>query len=103
MGVVPGAFAHPSFTSPENGPDAAATMTLVHAGPSGGELDITGFPIIHPVNYPTFHVGQMYSEHAGGGHVCLGDGSVRFVSENINLLTWAELASIGEGEVTGEY
>jgi prepilin-type N-terminal cleavage/methylation domain-containing protein len=103
VGVVPGAFTHPKFSSPENGPDAAATLTLVHAGPSGGELDITGFPIIHPVNFPTYHVGQMSSEHDGGGQICLGDGSVRFVSENINLLLWAELSSIGEGEVTGEF
>ena len=103
VGVVPGAFTHPNFISPENGPDAAATLTLVHAGPSGGELDITGFPIIHPVNFPTFHVGQMFSEHVGGGQVCMGDGSVRFISENINLLTWAELSSMGEGEVIGEF
>ncbi|QDT49848.1 putative major pilin subunit [Symmachiella dynata] len=103
VGVVPGAFTHPNFTSPENGPDAAATLVLVHAGPSGGELDITGFPIIHPVNFPTYHVGQMYSEHTGGGFVCLGDGSVRFVSESIDLFVWAELASIGEGEIIGEY
>ncbi|MEM9589439.1 MAG: DUF1559 domain-containing protein, partial [Planctomycetota bacterium] len=67
VGVVPGAFTHPNFESPENGPDAAATLTLVHAGPSGGELDITGSPIIHPVNFPTYHVGQMYSQHTGGG------------------------------------
>ena len=103
VGVVPGAYTHPRFTSPENGPDAAATLVLVHAGPSGGELDITGFPIIHPVNFPTFHVGQMFSEHVGGGHVCLGDGSVRFVSENIDLITFAELSSINEGEVIGEW
>lgn len=103
VGVIPGAFTHPQFSSPENGPDAAATLTLVHAGPSGGELDITGFPIIHPINFPTYHVGQMYSQHRGGGQVCLGDGSVRFISENINLLTWAELSSIGEGETIGEF
>ncbi len=103
VGVVPGAFTHPAFATPENGPDAAATLTLVHAGPSGGELDITGFPIIHPVNFPTFHVGQMYSQHTGGGHVCLGDGSVRFISEYIDLLLWAELSSIGEGEIVGEF
>ncbi|WP_206028563.1 DUF1559 domain-containing protein [Thalassoroseus pseudoceratinae] len=102
-GVVPGAFTHPQFSSPENGPDAAATLTLVHAGPSGGELDITGFPIIHPINFPTYHVGQMFSEHPGGGHVTFGDGSVRFISENISLLTFAELSSIGEGEVIGEF
>lgn len=103
VGVVPGAFTHPQFTAPENGSDAAATLTLVHAGPSGGELDITGFPIIHPVNFPTFHVGQMYSEHIGGGHILLGDGSVRFISENIDLITFAELSSMKEGEVVGEY
>ena len=103
VGVIPGATVHPRLSSPLNGPDAAATLTLVHAGPSGGELDITGFPIIHPVNYPALHVGQMYSEHHGGGHVCMGDGSVRFISENIHLLTWAELASISEGEVVGEF
>jgi len=103
VGVVPGAFTHPRFTSPENGPDAAATLTLVHAGPSGGELDITGFPIIHPVNFPTFHVGQMFSEHPGGGHIGMGDGSVRFVSENIDLLLFARLSSMGEGEVIGEF
>lgn len=103
VGVVPGGSTPPRFTSPENGPDAAATMVLVHAGPSGGELDITGFPIIHPINFPTFHVGQMYSEHTGGGNVSLGDGSVRFVSENIDLILWAELSSMNEGEVIGEY
>ena len=103
VGVVPGAFTHPRKSSPENGPDAAATLTLVHAGPSGGELDITGFPIIHPVNCPTLHVGQMYSQHEGGGQICLGDGSVRFISENIDLILFAKLSSIGEGEVIGEF
>ncbi len=103
VGVVPGAYTHPRFTSPENGPDAAATLVLVHAGPSGGELDITGFPIIHPVNYPTYHVGQMYSEHTGGGNVCMGDGSVRFIADTINLITFAELSSMNEGEVIGDH
>ncbi|RMF39746.1 MAG: DUF1559 domain-containing protein [Planctomycetota bacterium] len=99
VGVVPGAFVHPRFRTPENGSDAAATLTLVHAGPSGGELDITGQPIIHPINFPTLHVGQMYAEHPGGGQVALGDGSVRFVAETVDLFLWAELSSMAEGEV----
>ena len=103
VGVVPGAFTHPNFFSPENGPDAAATLTLVHAGPSGGELDITGFPIIHPINFPTFHVGQMYSEHPSGGQVGFGDGSVRFISEDVDLILFAELSSIAEGELIEEF
>lgn len=102
VGVVPGAFTHPEFTSPENGPDAAATLVLVHAGPSGGELDITGLPIIHPINFPTLHVGQMYSEHPNGGNVALGDGSVRFVNDNVDLILWAEYSSINEQEVSDE-
>lgn len=99
VGVVPGGFTHPQFQSPENGPDAAATLTLVHAGPSGGELDITGSPIIHPINFPTYHVGQMFSEHPGGGMVGMGDGSVRFVTNFIDLYLWAELSSMDEGEL----
>ncbi|OYP29413.1 DUF1559 domain-containing protein [Rhodopirellula sp. MGV] len=99
VGVVPGAYTHPQFSSPENGPDAAATLTLVHSGPSGGELDITGTPIIHPVNFPTYHVGQMYSQHPGGGYVVMGDGSVQFVTEFVDLLIWAEISSMRENEV----
>ena len=103
VGVVPQAIVHPRFSSPENAPDGAATLVLVHAGPSGGELDITGFPIIHPVNFPTFHVGQMYAEHPGGGNLCFADGSVHFFSENIDLITFAELSSMNEREVPGEW
>ena len=103
VGVVPGATVHPRFSSPENGPDGAATLVLFHMGPSGGELDITGFPIIHPVNFPTYHVGQMYSEHVGGGNVGMGDAAVHFLSQNIDLITWAELSSINEGEIPGEW
>ncbi|MEM6330751.1 MAG: DUF1559 domain-containing protein [Planctomycetota bacterium] len=103
VGVVPGAFANPRRVVPEiNLPDTAATLVLVHAGPSGGELDITGDPIIHPLNFPTLHVGQMFSEHPGGGNVGLGDGSVRFVADDVDLLLWAEYSSMAEGEPTGE-
>lgn len=104
VGVVPGAYTHPNFSSPENGPDAAATLTLVHAGPSGGELDITGTPIIHPVNFPTYHVGQMFADHPGGGQVTFGDGSVRFIAETVDLFLFAELSSMNEQEIIeGEF
>lgn len=98
-GVVPGAFTHPRLRTLENSEDAAATLTLMHMGPSGGELDVTGFPIIHPMNFPTYHVGQMFAEHPGGGNVLYGDGSVRFMPETIDLILAAELASMNEGEV----
>lgn len=99
-GVVPGAYANPRRIVPGvNLPDTAATLTLVHAGPSGGELDITGEPIIHPINFPTNHVGQMVSEHPGGGNVAMGDASVKFVNDDVRLIVWAEFSSINENEV----
>lgn len=103
VGVVPGAASHPLISSPDNGPDSAATLTMIHIGPSGGEQDAFGNPIIHPINFPTFHVGQMFSEHTGGGHVCLGDGSVRFITENIDLLLFAAISSIGEQDQAGDF
>ncbi|PQO31363.1 prepilin-type cleavage/methylation domain-containing protein [Blastopirellula marina] len=99
VGVIPGAYTHPRYSTPENGPDAAATLVMMHVGPSGGELDITGDPIIHPMNFPTLHVGQMYSEHPSGGNVLFGDGSVSLQPETIDLILAAELASMNEGEV----
>lgn len=39
------------------------------------------------------------SRHTGGGQFALGDGSVRFVSENIDTLIYRAQASISSGEV----
>jgi prepilin-type N-terminal cleavage/methylation domain-containing protein/prepilin-type processing-associated H-X9-DG protein len=43
------------------------------------------------------------SRHPGGANVLLGDGSVRFVSETIDLTTWRGLGSRNGGEVLGEF
>lgn len=102
VGVVPTAGTRPEFESGDNGPDSAATLVLVHAGPSGGEQYDNGLPIIHPINFPTYHVGQMFAEHPGGGNVALGDASVRFVTDDVNLILWAEYSSLGEGEVSDD-
>lgn len=39
------------------------------------------------------------SRHVGGGQFAMGDGSVRFVSENIDTATYRALATISSGEV----
>lgn len=106
VGVVPGAAVCPS--NPDRFPitqcDLAATLVNVHAGPAEAEKDPdTGFAPVHPPNNPLSHVCQMYSEHIGGCHVTMGDGSVRFVSQFVNHDTWAGLASIGQGEVIGDF
>ena len=43
------------------------------------------------------------SRHAGGVHLLLCDGSVRFVGDTINVGTWMALATRNGGEVIGEF
>jgi prepilin-type N-terminal cleavage/methylation domain-containing protein/prepilin-type processing-associated H-X9-DG protein len=106
VGVVPGAVV--CTADPARFPitqcDRAATLVNVHSGPSSAEVDpVTGFAPIHPPNSPLCHVCQMYSPHAGGAHVLLGDGSVRFINQFVHQPTWAALNSCAKGEVVGEF
>ncbi len=43
------------------------------------------------------------SHHVGGVHLTLGDGSSRFLSQNINLGTWRALSTPKGGETIGEF
>lgn len=99
VGVVPGASVCP--LDPHRFPftrcDAAATLVLCHSGPAAGEIDV-----IHPPNFPTCHVCQMYSPFPGGANVLMGDGHVRFIPATINLNAWAALSSISKGEVVSD-
>jgi prepilin-type processing-associated H-X9-DG protein len=100
VGVVPGAMVCPKPEFAFSACDFAATLVNVHSGPAAAELP----PAIHPPNSPLCHVCQMFAEHPGGCNVMLGDGSVRFIDEMINQLTWAALSSRAMGDaVEGEW
>lgn len=43
------------------------------------------------------------SKHTGGVNTGLGDGSVQFISDGVNLLTFQRLGNARDGQVTGEY
>lgn len=43
------------------------------------------------------------SSHTGGCHMLMGDGAVRFLSENISSATAINLARIADGNVLGEF
>lgn len=43
------------------------------------------------------------SQHPGGVQITLGDGSCRFISENMDLETLKKLATRDDGQVIGEY
>jgi len=43
------------------------------------------------------------SLHTGGVNVCLADGSVRFISNTVALLTWQLLGNARDGQVLGNF
>ena len=43
------------------------------------------------------------SRHAGGVHVLMGDGAVRFANSNIGIATWRALGTRNGREVVGEF
>lgn len=105
-GVIPNSahFARPPFGSlgsggPGTNWDSGGSYVGAHSGPSIFESPV----VIHPPNSPLGHTDQMQSRHTGGAHILLGDGSVRFVSESVNLGVWAALCSRNGGEVLGEF
>jgi prepilin-type N-terminal cleavage/methylation domain-containing protein/prepilin-type processing-associated H-X9-DG protein len=102
VGIIPGYrhFANGIFASLGTGGagvdyDYPGAILEAHSGPSLYEDPV----VIHPPNSPLGHTDEMYSLHPGGANVLMGDGSVRFIRQSINLLTWQALSSRSSGEV----
>jgi len=49
------------------------------------------------------HNNGLHSTHTGGAQVVLGDGSCRFLSENIDMVTLRRLCTRDDGAVLGEF
>jgi prepilin-type N-terminal cleavage/methylation domain-containing protein/prepilin-type processing-associated H-X9-DG protein len=103
VGIIPGYrhFSYNAFASAGTGGsgvnyDYANAVLAAHSGPPLYEDPV----VIHPPNSPLGHTDEMYSLHPGGANVLMGDGSVRFIKQSINLLTWSALCSRSNGEVT---
>ena len=100
FGVIPYASVWPKPGLPSD-PNSGGDLVGAHSGP-----DVHDHPqvIIHPPNHPFRHTDEMYSDHAGGCNVLLGDGSVRWVKQTIYPWTWVSLSTRNQGEVTsGDY
>lgn len=57
----------------------------------------------HTPNEPGGHLDDFSSQHTGGAHFVLGDGSVRFVGENIDLGLYQGLATRRGGEIVSDF
>ena len=55
------------------------------------------------INCSNAHQAGWYSWHTGGAMICLADGSVRFLSENVDAFIYAALITAAKGEVIGEF
>jgi hypothetical protein len=70
---------------------------LTYTGSGGVAQTILGLPIgIHGTGAP-------YAFHTGGAQFTLGDGSVRFITENISFSLFIALTTPAGGEVVGEF
>ncbi|WLD14149.1 DUF1559 domain-containing protein [Planctellipticum variicoloris] len=80
--------------------NSAGCLVGAHSGP-----DTHDHPqvIIHAPNNPFGHTDQMHADHVGGAHILLGDGSVRFVSQFMDVFAWVALSTRNGSEVVSEF
>lgn len=100
---------NPQLTEPEI---LAATSWISNRGGSWiwGNPSVNGFVAYLQPNSQTPDAaghGQGWfsarSNFSGGVNVALGDGSVRFVRNNVDLNTWRALATRAGGEILGDF
>jgi prepilin-type N-terminal cleavage/methylation domain-containing protein len=96
-----------------NVPDPIYTVVHGRSWISGWTFAANHYLHTMPINKRNCHLygGEGYgmniatpsSQHAGGVHVLMGDGAVRFVSESIDMRAWWSIGSRNGGEVISEF
>lgn len=80
--------------------DSGGALVQGHSGPDRHDHPEI---VIHQPNHPAQHADQLESDHIGGCHCLLGDGSVRFMSQYMDGFVWSGLCTRAGGEVPGEF
>jgi hypothetical protein len=57
----------------------------------------------HMPNHKPVHLDDFSSQHTGGAFFVMGDGAVRFISENVNEGIYKALFTLTGGEVPSEF
>ena len=70
---------------------------------SGSLYDGTGDTGPCLINCTNADTRNLYSFHVGGVHVAMSDGAVRFISENISTITFAQLVAKADDAVIDEF
>ncbi len=89
----------PSFANPFSAalaPMPAYNITTLRYAPNSSYVN-AGIYFNHGANNP------LTSAHEGGVQVALADGSVRFISENLDIVIIKRLATRDDGQVVGEF
>lgn len=82
-------------------PNSSDPDMIYSAGYCKNRPDINLPCAVSTTALPTMFASR--SRHTGGIQTVLGDGSCRFISENINLATWRNLASSRDGQPLGNF
>ena len=80
--------------------DSGGALVQAHSGPDSHDHPQV---IIHQPNHPAGHPDQLESDHVGGCHCLMGDGSVRFISQYTDAFVWAAACTRAGGEVLGDF
>ncbi|HQU43080.1 MAG TPA: DUF1559 domain-containing protein [Pirellulales bacterium] len=94
VGVVPGGVTNPTPLFAVVGPDPSSSQVNVHTGPTPGEVP----PIIKPPSQPLANTDEVWSNHPNGANALFSDGSVRFVVDTIDNLTWSYWGTRAAGD-----
>ncbi|MDB5338778.1 MAG: hypothetical protein JWN70_4397 [Planctomycetaceae bacterium] len=96
----------PNSSAPDNSITyTEATLNFCAASPVYNlptqNLPCTGVSASDPAQQANYSSPR--SRHVGGVHILMGDGAVRFASNNIYAVTWQNLAWISDGNTIGEF
>jgi prepilin-type N-terminal cleavage/methylation domain-containing protein len=94
--------------NPINGGSQTGDCYGINSGNSNGDDIYSSQAIDNPaVGMGGYNSGEGQagpkSLHVGGVHALLADGSVRFISQNLNGATMRNLIGIADGQVVGDY